>query len=122
MTEGCFFAVVGKAWVVHGWLADVAMYLAYGLVGISGLILLAAVAVAAGEFLVLRLLRAGGLGQTSAVAVGILLAVASAPSWGPRPQLLHFVFTALLTRILLRFRPRPRPWALLPPAPFVLSA
>ncbi len=121
-TDVYSFTAVGHAWVVHEWLADVAMYLAYGLVGISGLILLAAVAVAAGEFLVLRLLRAGGLGQTSAVAVGILLAVASAPSWGPRPQLLNFVFTALLTLILLRYRRRPGRWVLWLPALFVVWA
>ncbi|HXA42258.1 MAG TPA: hypothetical protein VNV65_04995 [Candidatus Solibacter sp.] len=121
-TDVYSFTAVGHTWVVHEWLADVAMYLAYGAVGISGLIVLAALVVAAGELVILRLLRAGGLGPTSAVAVGVLLAVASAPSWGPRPQLLNFVFTALLTLALLAYRRRPGRWLLWLPAMFVLWA
>ncbi len=121
-TDVYSFTAIGHAWVVHEWLADIGMYLAYGVVGISGLIVLAALAVAAGELVVFRLLRAGGLGPTSAVAVGLLLAVASAPSWGPRPQLLNFVFTALLTLALLRYRRRPGRWLLWVPALFVLWA
>jgi len=121
-TDVYSFTAIGHTWVVHEWLADIGTYLAYGLVGISGLILLAALAVATGELMVLRLLRAGGLGATSAVAIGVLLAIASAPSWGPRPQLLNFVFTALLTLALLRYRRRPGRWILWAPVLFVLWA
>jgi hypothetical protein len=101
---------VGHVWVVHEWLADIGMYLLYGLGGLTILVLLAAVAVAVGEYVVYRLLREGGLGATSAVAVAALLAIASAPSWGPRPQLLNVIFTGVLVALLLRYRRHPGPW------------
>jgi hypothetical protein len=104
------FTASGHVWVVHEWLADVVMYTFYSAVGLTGLVLLAALAVAVGGFLVYRLLRRGGLGPTSAVLVAVLLAVASAPSWGPRPQLLNFLFVGVLVTALLRYRSAPGPW------------
>ena len=101
------FTASGHVWVVHEWLADVGMYAVYSFAGLTALVLLAALAVAAGEFLVYRLLREGGLGATSAVLLGAILAVASAPSWGPRPQILNFLFVGILVTALLRYRRSP---------------
>ncbi len=106
-TDVYSFTAVGHVWVVHEWLADVGMFLLYHAVGITGIILLAAAAVASGEFFVYRLLRRGGLGATSAVLLAVILAVASAPSWGPRPQLLNFLFVGVLVLALLRYRRQP---------------
>src|ERR1035437_556004 len=106
-TDVYSFTAVGHVWVVHEWLADVGMFLLYRAVGITGLILLAAAAVASGELFVYRLLRRAGLGATSAVLLAVILAVASAPSWGPRPQLLNFLFVGLLVLALLRYRRQP---------------
>jgi hypothetical protein len=100
----------GHVWVVHEWLADIALYLLHGLGGLTILVLLGALAVAVGEYVVYHLLRAGGLGATSAVAVAAVLAIASAPSWGPRPQLLNFVFAGILVAVLLRYRRTPGRW------------
>src|ERR1700680_4114938 len=44
------FTAAGHVWVVHEWLADVVMYAAYAATGLSGLVLLAALVVAVGEF------------------------------------------------------------------------
>ena len=104
------YTASGHVWVVHEWLADVAMYVLYGLGGVSVLVLLGAVAVAAGEYVVYHLLREGGLGVTTAVAVAAVLAIASAPSWGPRPQLLNFLFVGALVAVLLRYRRHPGRW------------
>jgi hypothetical protein len=106
-TDVYSFTAVGHVWVVHEWLADVVMFWLYRAVGITGLILLAATAVGVGEYFVYRLLRRGGLGATSAVLLATILAVASAPSWGPRPQLLNFLFVGFLVSALLRYRRRP---------------
>jgi hypothetical protein len=106
-TDVYSFTAVGRVWVVHEWLADVGMFLLYRAVGITGLILLAAAVVGVGEFFIYRLLRRGGLGSTSAVLLAVILAVASAPSWGPRPQLLNFLFVGFLVLALLRYRRRP---------------
>lgn len=104
------FTASGHVWVVHEWLAEVVMYMVYAATGVTGLVLLAALIVALGEFLVYSLLRTGGLGATSAVLVALLLAVASAPSWGPRPQLLNFLFVGILVTALLRYRRSPGLW------------
>jgi hypothetical protein len=104
------YTASGHVWVVHEWLADVVMYIAHAATGLTGLVLLAALVVAVGESLVYRLLREGGLGATSAVLVAVVLAVASAPSWGPRPQLLNFLFVGILVTALLRYRSAPGPW------------
>ena len=116
------FTASGHVWVVHEWLADVVMYAVYSAAGLTGLVLLAALIVAVGEFLVYRLLRVGGLGATSAVLVAVVLAVASAPSWGPRPQLLNFLFVGILVMALLRYRSAPGPWILWLAPLFVLWA
>jgi hypothetical protein len=101
------FTAAGRVWVVHEWLAEVAMFWLYRAGGITGLIVVAAAAVAGGEFIVYRLLRRGGLGATSAVLLAVILALASAPSWGPRPQLLNFLFVGVLVLALLRYRRQP---------------
>ena len=116
------FTASGHVWVVHEWLADIAMYALYSVGGLTVLVLLAAFAVAAGEFIVYRLLRGGGLGATTAVAVAAVLAIASAPSWGPRPQLLNFVFAGILVTALIRYRTTPGPWIYWLAAMFLLWA
>ncbi|MDQ6748764.1 MAG: hypothetical protein M3010_11755, partial [Candidatus Dormibacteraeota bacterium] len=107
---------VGHVWVVHEWLSDVVFYLLYQAGGIRALLLLSAAAVAAGMYLVYRLLRAGGLGNNSAVLISMALLVAASPSFGPRPQVLNFVLSAVLLVFLLSYRRRPdrRGWWLLP--------
>jgi hypothetical protein len=116
------YTASGHVWVVHEWLADTAMYLVYGLGGVSLLVLLGAAAVAAGEYVVYRLLRQGGLGATSAVGAAAVLAIASAPSWGPRPQLLNFLFVGALVAVLLRYRRNPGRWIFWLAPMFVLWA
>jgi hypothetical protein len=116
------YTASGHVWVVHEWLADIVMYVLYGLGGVSLLVLLGAVAVAAGEYVVYHLLREGGLGVTTAVAVAAVLAIASAPSWGPRPQLLNFLFVGALVAVLLRYRRNPGRWIFWLAPVFVLWA
>lgn len=104
------YTAVGHVWVVHEWLADVAFYVVHQATGMLGLILLSAVVITAWGWLVYRLLRRGGLGNNSAVILAIVLALASSPSWGARPQILNFLFTAILCLALLRYRERPGRW------------
>ncbi|HEY8740365.1 MAG TPA: hypothetical protein VIN56_07220 [Candidatus Dormibacteraeota bacterium] len=106
---------VGHVWVVHEWLADVIFYVLYQVGGLRLLILLSAAVVAAGAHLVYRLLRFGGLGNNSAVMLGMVLFFAAAPSFGPRPQILNFLLTGVLCVWLLRHRQAPtaRIWWLL---------
>lgn len=113
---------VGHVWVVHEWLSDVLFFVLYQVGGLRVLIVLSAAIVAAGALLVYRLLRHGGLGNNTAVVMGIVLFFAAAPSFGPRPQIINFLLTGVLCLALIRYRqvPRRRAWWLL--ALFVLWA
>ncbi len=86
------FTVAGKPWITHEWLSEVIMYPAYAAFGYSGLIVLFAVVITLGWWLVYRQVRADGAGQ---VYAGLLLALGALTSlslWGTRP----FAFTLLL--------------------------
>ena len=107
---------VGHVWVVHEWLSDVIFYILYQLGGLRILVLLTAAAVAAAMVLVYRSLRAGGLGNGTAVLLAMVLFIASVPSFGARPQVVNFLLTAALIAVLLGHRRKPtkRIWWLLP--------
>ena len=98
---------VGHTWVVHEWLSDVAFYVLYQLGGLRALVLLTPAAVTAAMILVYRSLRRGGLGNNTAVLVGMILFIAAVPSFGARPQVINFVLTAVLIAILLAYRKNP---------------
>lgn len=98
------YTAAGQPWVVHEWLTEVGMYGLYRVAGLTGLVLVAAALVAAGEWLLYRLLRTTGLGSAPAVVMAVVLGLAASPSWGARPQLLTFVLTALLVNLLLLYR------------------
>jgi hypothetical protein len=109
------YTAVGHVWVVHEWLADVLFYLLYQIGGVRLLIVLSAATVAAGAYLVYRLLRGAGLGNNTAVILAMVLFFAAAPSFGPRPQIINFLLTGVLCLWLLRYRQAPttRIWWLL---------
>ena len=107
---------VGHVWVVHEWLSDVLFFGLYRVGGMAILAILSAAAVCAGMILVYRGLRRGGLGNGSAVMVGMVLFIASVVSFGARPQVINFLLTGILCAVLLAYRalPSPRIWWLLP--------
>jgi hypothetical protein len=104
------FTATGRSWVVHEWLSDTLMYAAFGLVGFAGLAALSAAVITATQYLVYRLLRSAGLGVNTAVLLAGILALASSPSWGPRPQVINQLFAAATCLALLRYRDRPGAW------------
>jgi hypothetical protein len=104
------YTAIGHVWVVHEWLSDVLFYLLYQLAGLRGLLFMAGAVIAVAGWLIYRLLRRGGLGNNSAVVMALLLALATSPSWGARPQILNLLFTAILCEVLLRYRERPGRW------------
>lgn len=107
------YTAIGHVWVVHEWLSDVLFYLLHQVAGLRGLLLMAGVVIAVAGWLIYRLLRRGGLGNNSAVILALLLALATSPSWGARPQIINLLFTAVLCEVLLRYRQRPGRWILL---------
>lgn len=102
----------GAPWVNVFWLSDL---LLYGIYRVSSYFGLAFFAALVGAILfTLFYQRAKATPYLSALLV-LLLAIAIAPFWSVRPQILSFLLLACLSIRLehWRFEPRPAPWLLL---------
>jgi hypothetical protein len=93
------FTAAGKPWVNHEWLSDVLIFELYHSIGFTGLILTFA-AIVAIAFLLVFSRCAGGV-----YVAGIMTiwgAIASAPSWGVRPQIFSLLLASIFLWILER--------------------
>src|SRR6202158_3661680 len=109
------FTRAGHAWVSHEWLSEVVLYELWKHGGAPALIVFSAIITTAGFMLLyLRCLFGGGKKHwaTAATAVG---ALASAPSWGVRPQMFTFTLASLLLFLLETGEDRPRLLFWIPP-------
>ncbi len=103
------FTNAGRTWVTHEWLSEVLIFALYRLAGFPALILAFAGIIAATLGLVYA--RCDGKPYSAALAV-LLAALAAAPTWGVRPQMLSLLFTALFL-FILTFK-REKIWLLAP--------
>jgi hypothetical protein len=87
------FTVPGHVWTDHEYLTEILMWLAYKDLGLPVLIVAFGLVTWAGFWLIYRQVR-----REPFVIVGVGLAlgaVAGAPIWGPRAQMITFAFTCL---------------------------
>src|SRR5216683_3399245 len=98
------FSVAGQPWVMHEWLADLAMYLLYQLGGLPALVAIFAAIVTASAVCLYLLLRQTGLAASAAAALTLVGVLAGSTAWGARPQLLNVLFCGLLLLGLMRYR------------------
>jgi hypothetical protein len=109
------FSAAGHPWVMHEWLADLAMYLLFQLGGLPWLVAIFAGIVTAAAICLYLLLRRTGLAPTGAAALTLVGALAGSTAWGARPQLVNVLFCGLLLLGLIEYRAgRLRAW-MLPP-------
>ncbi|MDI7274623.1 MAG: hypothetical protein QME94_01455 [Anaerolineae bacterium] len=108
-TDVFSFTALDHRWVTHEWLSDLLLYGGYQLFGLNGLAVVFGGVVAISFGLVFA--RCSAPPSVAAWAV-LLGAVASAMTWGVRPQMLSLLFASLYLYILEK-RPE-RVW-LLPP-------
>src|ERR1700687_2301201 len=91
------FTRAGHAWVSHEWLSEVVFYELWKHGGAALLIVFSAIITTAGFMLLyLRCLPFCGGKNHWAAAATVLGALASAPSWGVRPQMFTFTLASLL--------------------------
>jgi hypothetical protein len=109
------FSAAGQPWVMHEWLADLAMYLLYQLGGLTLMVAIFAGVVTASAACLYLLLRQTGLAASAAAAVTLVGALAGSTAWGARPQLLNVLFCGLLLLGLMRYRAGRLPAFVLPP-------
>jgi hypothetical protein len=94
------FTRAGHAWVSHEWLSEVVFYELWKHIGAAGLIVFSAIITTAGFLLLyLRCLLCGAKKHWAAAAAAFG-ALASAPSWGVRPQMFTFTLASLLLWLL----------------------
>jgi hypothetical protein len=114
-TDPFSFTRAGHAWVAHEWLSDVVFYELWKRAGAAGLIVFSAIVTTAGFMLLyLRCLTYGAKRHWAAAATA-LGALASAPSWGVRPQMFTFTLASLLLWLVESGEDRPRRLLWIPP-------
>ncbi len=97
------YTVRGTRWYTHEWLAEVGMVALYRLGGEAAIIAAAAAMVA----LTLMALYSQCQGRPYVAAFVVILgALASAITWGTRPQMVTFLFAALYMGLIERYRER----------------
>jgi hypothetical protein len=106
------FTRTGRAWVSHEWLSEVLFYELWKRGGTAALIVFSAILTTAGFMLLY--LRCPGKRHWAAAATA-LGAVASAPSFGVRPQMFTFTLASLLLWLLANGEDRPRLLWWIPP-------
>ena len=110
------FTRAGQPWVSHEWLSEVTFYELWKLGGPTALIIFSAVITTAGFMLLYFRChrRCPGKRHWAAAAVAFG-ALASAPSWGVRPQMFTFTLASLLLWLVEAGEDRPKLLFWIPP-------
>ncbi|HLB76143.1 MAG TPA: hypothetical protein VJO72_03835 [Candidatus Dormibacteraeota bacterium] len=98
------FSAAGHPWVMHEWLADLAMYLLFQAGGLPWLVAVFAGVVTAAAICLYLLLRRTGLPASATAVLTLVGALAGSTAWGARPQLLNVLFCGLLLLGLVEYR------------------
>jgi hypothetical protein len=104
-TDPYSFTRFGQPWINHEWLSDVLLFGIYRLAGFGGLIVAFAAVVAAALFLVF--LRSPGRPYIAAIMT-LWGALASASTWGVRPQMFSLLLASVFLLLLDASERRPR--------------
>jgi hypothetical protein len=107
------FTNSGKAWTAHEWLAELGIYGLYRLGGFWLLVLVFSLIMTAAYLLTYLACSPASRPYGAGFAV-LLGALASAPAWGVRPQMLSLFFFALALLCLDRYQQTRRPGYLIP--------
>ncbi|HEX8458589.1 MAG TPA: hypothetical protein VF656_14920 [Pyrinomonadaceae bacterium] len=97
------FTALGREWVTHEWLAELLLYAIYKWANWGGLVVSFSLVMTAALWLAYRravLVAPHPYVAGAAVLVG---ALATAPMWGVRPQMLSFLFTSIYVAVLGRY-------------------
>jgi hypothetical protein len=106
------FTRAGHAWISHEWLSEVTFYELWKHGGAAALIIFAAMVTTAG-FLLLYLRCPGE--RHWAAAMTAIGALASAPTWGVRPQMFTFTLASLLLWLMEAGETKPKLLFWVPP-------
>jgi hypothetical protein len=94
------FIAHGAHWVAHEWLSEVLMFAVFQLAGWGGLVALFSLVMTAALGLAYLSAVRRGAHPFVACAATLTGALATAPIWGVRPQMISFLFTSLFVLVL----------------------
>jgi len=109
------FTRTGHAWVSHEWLSEVVFYELWKCRGAAALIVFSAIVTTAGFMLLYVRCLSGGVKRHWAAAATVVGALASAPSWGVRPQMFTFTLASLFLWLVETGEDRPKRLFWIPP-------
>lgn len=111
-TDPFSFTRNGSPWISQEWLSELLFFGIWRYTGWTGLIVFSAIVTTTGFMLLFWRCAAP---QHWAAAATVLGALASAPTWGIRPQMFTFALASLWLRLLELSEDRPWLWVWLPP-------
>jgi len=92
-------SVMGKEWITHEWLTEIIVYLLYNKLGMVPLIVFFSAIITAAFYF--AFLRAPDLSRPYIAGFVVFVgAVASAPLWGIRPQMISLLLTSIFLYLL----------------------
>ncbi|MFL6210331.1 MAG: hypothetical protein ACJ74W_15855 [Pyrinomonadaceae bacterium] len=94
------YTAAGWEWVTHEWLVEVIMAFAYRLAGWGGLVVLFSLVMTGAFFFAYRRCMERALHPFAAGLAVVLGALATAPTWGVRPQMVSFLLTSVFLAVL----------------------
>jgi hypothetical protein len=94
----------GKEWVTHEWLSEILIYSVYRVIGFGGLIVTFALIITGGFAIAYRRIARKASHVYVSGAALLLGALASAPTWGVRPQVFSFLFASIFLSLLEDFQ------------------
>lgn len=92
----------GEPWIDHGWLAQAAMYLTWEALGYAGLVLFLAGCVTAAFYFAWLQCREANPWLRAFVL--IIAAASTSIIWAVRPQIVSFLFTAVVATVLHKYK------------------
>lgn len=95
------FSAAGRPWTAHEWLFEVALFLLYRAGGLAAVIAAKAFLITVTTAVVWGLAWSATRQEALATLVALLTTLATLPGWAERPQLLTYLFVAILL-VLLR--------------------
>jgi hypothetical protein len=112
-TDPFSFTNIGKNWIAHEWLSELFFYGIYKLAGFPALIILFAFVISSAFFFCY--LRFPPTSRPYVAGFILLLgAMATAPTWGVRPQMISLLLTSAVLLLLDRYRSENRLKYLIP--------
>ena len=108
LTDPFSYTRLGTPWVNAFWISEIFLYLLHQLGGYFALSALVSLTGALAFYIIYQYVPGNPLIKSF---VCILAAVTAAPIWGPRPQIISFMFVALLDSWLAKKKPK---WLLVP--------